>query len=339
MMMRGGLLALLLAFAAGSALADGFYKGKTITIVTSTGVGGSYDGIARLVARFMPRHIPDQPNMVVQNMPGGGNVIATNYMYNIAPKDGTVVATINNGIPLHQVIDDRGVRYDSDKFNWLGSTGAINAVTIAWHTAGVKTIQDVFSHELILGGTGPASAIVIFPEAMNNVLGTKFKIVNGYKSSAEVYLAMEKGETNARSGGYADLVSEHGDWIRDKKIVFLVQIGEKREPTLPDVPLMTELAKTDEQRQILTLISSPMALGQPYLASPGVPADRVEILRQGLMDTFRDKEFLAETDKIHFDIRAMTGQEVARIVHDTVAAPREIVAKARAAMGETAAAQ
>jgi tripartite-type tricarboxylate transporter receptor subunit TctC len=334
MMMRGGLLALLLAFAAGSALADGFYKGKTITIVTSTGVGGTYDGIARLVARFMPRHIPDQPNMVVQNMPGGGNVIATNYMYNIAPKDGTVVATINNGIPLHQVIDDRGVRYDSDKFNWLGSTGAINAVTIAWHTAGVKTIQDVFSHELILGGTGPASAIVIFPEAMNNVLGTRFKIVNGYKSSAEVYLAMEKGETNSRSGGYADLVSEHGDWIRDKKIVFLVQIGAKREPTLPDVPLMTELAKNDEQRKILTLISAPMSLGQPYLAPPGVPADRVALLRQALMDTFRDKDFLAETDKIHFDIRAMAGEEIAKIVHSTVAAPKEIVVKARAAMGE-----
>jgi tripartite-type tricarboxylate transporter receptor subunit TctC len=334
----GAMLALIAVLTTASALADGFYKGKTITIVTSTGVGGSYDGIARLLARYMPKHIPDQPNIIVQNMPGGGNVIATNYMYNIAAKDGTVIATINNGIPLHQVIDDRGVRYDSDRFNWLGSTGAVNAVTIAWHTAGVKSIEEVFKRELILGGTGPASAIVIFPEAMNNVLGTRFKIVNGYKSSAEVYLAMEKGETESRSGGYADLVSEHGDWIKEKKIVFLVQIGDKREPALPDVPLMTELAKTDEQRQILKLISSPMALGQPYLAPPGVPAERVAMLRQGLADTFRDKEFLAETAKIHFDIRAMSGEEIARIVHETVAAPPDIVAKARAAMGESAAA-
>jgi tripartite-type tricarboxylate transporter receptor subunit TctC len=335
-MIRSALLALLLAATAGPALADDFYKGKSITIVTSTGTGGSYDGIARLVARFMPRYVPGQPNMVVQNMPGGGNVVATNYMFNIAPKDGTVIATINNGIPLHQVIDDRGVRYDADKFTWLGSTGAVNAVTIAWHTAGVKTIQDVFSKELILGGTGPASAIVIFPEAMNNVLGTKFKIVNGYQSSAEVYLAMEKGETNSRSGGYADLISEHGDWIRDKKIVVLVQIGAEREPTLPDVPLMTELAKTDEQRRILSLISSPMALGQPYLAPPGLPAERAALLREALMQTFKDKDFLAETNKIHFDMRPMTGAEIAKIVHDTVAAPKEVVAKARAAMGEGA---
>ena len=336
-MVRWLIVALAAALAAGPARADGFYKGKTITIVTSTGVGGSYDGIARLLARALPKHIPDQPSVIVQNMPGGGNVIATNYMYNIAPKDGTVIATINNGIPLHQVIDDRGVRYDSDKFNWLGSTGAVNAVTIAWHTAGVTSIQDVFKRELILGGTGPASAIVIFPEAMNNVLGTKFKIVNGYKSSAEVYLAMEKGETNSRSGGYADLISEHGDWIKEKKIVVLVQIGETREPTLPDIPLMTELAKTEEQRQILKLISSPMALGQPYLAPPGVPAERIAMLRQGIAESFRDKEFLAETAKIHFDMRPMSGAEIARIVHETVAAAPDIVAKAKAAMGESGA--
>ena len=311
MLGRALLLLLSAALLLGEARADGFYKGKTITIVTSTGVGGSYDGIARLLARTMPKHIPDQPGMIVQNMPGGGNVIATNYMYNIAPKDGTVIATINNGIPLHQVVDSRGVRYQADKFNWLGSTGAVNAVTIAWRTAGVKSIQDLFKRELILGGTGPASAIVIFPQAMNNVLGTKFKIVNGYKSSAEVYLAMEKGETQARSGGYADLVSEHGDWIRDKKIVFLVQIGAEREPALPDVPLMTELAKTDEQRQILKLISSPMALGQPYLAPPGLPPERTALLRQALTDTFKDKDFLAECAKIQFDMRPIGGEAIA----------------------------
>jgi tripartite-type tricarboxylate transporter receptor subunit TctC len=331
-MVRGILVGIAALCAAFSVQADDFYKGKTITIVTSTGVGGSYDGIARILARHMASHIPGTPTIIIQNMPGGGNVVATNYLYNIAPKDGTVIATINNGIPLHQMIDDRGVRYDADRFNWLGSTGAVNAVTIVWHTAGIKTIQEVMAHEIVLGGTGPASAIVIFPAAMNNVLGTKFKIVNGYNSSAEVYLAMEKGETQARSGGLADLVSEHADWIRDKKIVFLVQIGDVRDPTLPDIPLMTDLAKTEEQREILALISSPMALGQPYLAPPGLPAERVALLRQALAETFRDKDFLAETAKVAFDIRPIDGEEIARIVHATTTAPPAIVAKAKAAM-------
>ena len=167
---------------------------------------------------------------------------------------------------------------------------------------------------------------------MNNVLGTRFKIVNGYKSSAEVYLAMEKGETQSRSGGYADLISDHSDWIRDKKIDFLVQIGAERDPSLPQIPLMTELAKTEEQREILSLISSPMALGQPYLAPPGLPPERVALLRDAMAETFRDKEFLAETAKINFEIHAISGNEVARIVHETVAAPPDIVAKAKAAM-------
>ncbi len=310
--------------------AEPAYQWKQLTIVTSTGVGGTYDLIARLVAKHMAKYLPGNPTIVVQNMPGGGNVLATNYMYNNAPKDGTFIAVINDAIPLHQVIDGRGVRYDSARFNWLGSPGDRNSVTFVWHTTGVKTIEDAKKTELALGGTGVGSSIVIFPTAMNKVLGTKFKIVMGYRSSAEVFLAMERGEVQARSVGLTSVLSEYPEWIKDKKIVFLAQMGPKRDPLLPDVPLVTELAKTDEQRQILTLISSPTMLGQPYLAPPGVPAGRVAVLRKAFDAAMHDRAFFADAEKIAYAVVPLSGDEVAKIVRDTVTAPPGVVAQARA---------
>ena len=323
-----GLFALIWAFPASAAAPA--YQWKQMTLVTSTGVGGTYDLIARLVARHMAKYIPGNPTIIVQNMPGGGNVLATNYMYNNAPKDGTFIAVINDAIPLHQVIDGRGVRYDADKFNWLGSPGDRNSVTFVWHNAGIATIQDAMKKEVALGGTGVGSSIVIYPNAMNKVLGTKFKIVMGYRSSAEVFLAMQRGEVQARSVGLTSVLTEYPDWIKDKKIIFLVQMGAKRDPMLPDVPLVTELAKTDEERQILKLVSSPTLLGQPYLTPPGVPADRVATLRRAFEATMKDKAFLADAVKLSYSVVPLNGDEVARVVHDTVNAPPNVVAKARA---------
>jgi tripartite-type tricarboxylate transporter receptor subunit TctC len=282
----------------------------------------------------MPRHIPDTPAMVVQNMPGGGNVVATNYLYNLAPKDGTVIGTVNNAIPLHQVIDGRGVRYESDRFNWLGATGSRNSIVIVWRSTGVRTVEDLKTHEVTLGGTGPASSIVIFPAAMNNLLGTRFKIVNGYNSSAEVYIAMEKGEVESRSGSYTDLMSEHADWVTGNKVAFVVQIGTRRDAALADVPLLTELAKNEEQRRIMRLISAPVALGQPFLAPPDLPADRVALLRRAFAETLADPAFLAEAAKLNIEHIAISAEEIARIVHETVAAPPDIIAKAKAAMAD-----
>lgn len=326
------LMAAMACLAALPAQAEDF-KGKTITIITSTGAGGTYDLIARMFSRHMPRHIPGQPNMIVQNMPGGGNVLATNHLYNIAPKDGTMIGVVNNAIPLHQALGGKGVRYDARKFNWLGSTGARNSVTIAWHTSGIKTIQEVMQREVTLGGTGAGSSIVIFPTVMNHVLGTKFKIIMGYKSSEEVYIALERGEVQARSGSFTSLLAEYPNWLQEKKVNILVQVGLKPDEQLPNVPMMTDLAKTDEQRQVLKLVSLPIALGQPYLAPPDVPADTVAVLRDGLARTMKDKGFLAEAEKLKFEIYPMTGDEVAAVVNDTINAPPEVVAKAQAAMG------
>jgi len=324
-----------LAAKAGEQPASGveFYKGKTVTLITSTGVGGAYDVVARLIARHMPRYIPGNPTIVVENMPGGGNVIATNYMYNIAPKDGTAIATIHNAIPLQQVLDAGGVRFDADKFNWLGSTGSQNEVILVWHTAGVTSIAQAMKKQVIVGGTGAGAGMTLLPVVVNNLLGTKFKIVIGYRSSEDVNLGMERGEIQARAFSIGSITSQHPDWIAAHKVAFLAQSGAKRDKVLPDVPLLTELAKNDEQRQIFQLIASAPALGQPYLAPPGVPADRLAILRKAFAATLADPAFLADAEKIRFDIEPMSADEVAQIVHETVHAPPDIVAKAKVAMG------
>jgi tripartite-type tricarboxylate transporter receptor subunit TctC len=309
-----------------------FYKGKTIALITSTGVGGTYDVVARLVARYMPRYIPGNPTMIVQNMPGGGNVLATNYMFNIASKDGTAMATIHSAMPLQQVLDAGGVRYDADRFNWLGSTGPQNEVILVWHTVGIKTIEQATEKEVILGGTGAGAGIVLLPTVVNNLLGTKFKIVSGYRTSEDVNLGMERGEIQARAFGFGSITSQHPDWLTEHKVTFLAQSGARREKLLPDVPLLTELAKNGEQRQIFQLLASGPALGQPYVAPPGLPADRLAVLRHAFAATLADEEFLADAGKIRFDVDTIGADDVAKIVHDTTHAPPDIIAKAKAAM-------
>jgi tripartite-type tricarboxylate transporter receptor subunit TctC len=321
-----------LAALAAPARAEPSFEGKTITIVTSTGVGGVYDLTARVIARHMGRHIPGNPTLIVQNMPGGGNVLATNYMYNIAPKDGSVIATVHNAMPLHQVLHGRGVRFDAGKFNWLGSTGPENEVILVWKGVGIDTIKQAKEREVVLGATGAGSGLSIMPIAVNNVLGTRFKIVIGYKTSEDINLALERGEVQARAFGINSIMAQHPDWLTGRKVAFLAQAGVKRDKELPDVPLLTELAATEEQRAILKLISAPAGLGHPYLVPPGVPADRLAVLRAAFEATLKDKAFLADVDKLQIAIDPMGAEEASRIVADTINAPPAVVAQAKAAM-------
>jgi tripartite-type tricarboxylate transporter receptor subunit TctC len=323
-------LALLIALPAH---AQSFYEGKTITIVTSTGAGGTYDVTARLIARHMPRFIPGKPNVIVQNMPGGGNVLATNFMYAIAPKDGTTIATLHNAMPVHQALGGQGVRFDAGKFEWLGSTGPENEVILVWHTSGIRTFDDLTKREVILGGTGAGSGIVIMPRLMNALLGTRFKIVTGYKSSEDINIALQRGEVEARAFSLISITAQRADWLRDKKITFLAQAGAKRAHEIPDVPLVTELAKNDEDRQVFKLVSASQGLGRPYVAPPGVPADRLAILRKAFAATMKDQAFLAEAEKLRIDIDATSAADVTQLVRETVNAPASGVAKAKAAIG------
>ena len=308
-----------------------FYKGKTITVVTSTGVGGPFDLTARALAKHMTRYIPGNPTMIVKNMPGGGHVLATNFMYQQADKDGTVIATVNNSVPLHQVLGGQGVRYDARRFYWLGSTGTSNLMTVAWHTSGFKTMGDVMARELIIGATGVGSGTFIYPNAMNIVLGTKFKIVMGYKSTAELDLAMERGEVAARAGAsLAGIIQERPTWIEGNRVVVLNQIGDVRDPAFSQVPLMHELAKTTEQRQILNLLSLPPALGRPFFTAPDVPAERAVALRQAFESTMKDEAFLKEARQLNLEMNPFGGERAAKIVNDTINVSPELVAKSKA---------
>jgi tripartite-type tricarboxylate transporter receptor subunit TctC len=233
---------------------------------------------------------------------------------------------------LHQVIDGKGVKYDASKFYWFGSTGTYNSVAYAWHTAGVRTVQDLMEREVLLGGTGVGSSIVIYPMAMNKLLGTRFKIVLGYRSTLEIDVAMERGEVQARTGSYTALASEHPDWLHDKKINLLVQIGSKREKALPDIPLLTEIAKAGEQREILKLISSPIALGRPFLAPPGVPPERLALLQRAFDATLRDQQFLAEATKLDHQIDPVGSEEITQIVNETIQAKSSVIDAAKKAL-------
>jgi len=310
-----------------------FYKGRQINVIASTGVGGDYDLAARTIARHMGKYIPGNPTFIVQNMPGAGHVLATNFLYNQAAKDGSAFGTVGNSIVLHQVLDGKGVRYDASKFNWIGTTGISNLMTAVWHTAGVKNVEDLRNKQVISGGTGAGSGSVLYTTVANNLLGLKFKNVVGYERARDIDIAMERGEVQARSGfSYGSLAGEHPDWIKEGKVVFVFQVGAKRAPELPNVPLMTELARNDDERQVLRMISSPVGLGRPYLTPPDVPADRVAALRQAFDATVKDEGFLADVKKQDFDLYPDTGANVAAIVAETVGASPAIIEKAKAAM-------
>ena len=312
---------------------EDFYRGKTVNLIVSSGVGGGDDLVVRTLVRFMPNHIPGQPSLVVRHMPGAGHVLATNYLYNQAPRDGTTIGTIGNSVPLHQVLDGKGVRYDTAQFKWLGSTGISNLTTVVRREANIHSIEDVLTREVTAGSTGTGSGTMLYPTVMNNVLGTKFKIITGYQRAGEIDLAMERGEVDARGGfSFGSLSKEHPDWLAEKKVVFLVQVGGQREVKLPDVPLMHELARNNEQREILELLSSAVALGRPFLTTPEVPDVRYRALRQAFDATLKDPEFVAESERLAFDLIPLDGDQLSAIVRATVNASPEVIAKAKLAM-------
>ncbi len=326
--------AMLASGASAQSVAD-FYKDKQITLIISSS-GGSYDLVYRTATRVMTKHIPGNPVFVAKNMPGAGHVNATNFMYNQAPSDGTHVATVGNTIPLHQVLDGKGVRYDAAKFNWIGSTGISNLMTVAWATSGIKTIEDAFKREVVAGATGTGSGTALYPTVANNVLGTKFKLIIGFRSAGEIDLAMQRGEVHSRNGfSLGSLLIEHPEWVSEKKVNFLMQVGDEREAMFPDVPLMSDLARNDEEKQILDLISSTVALGRPLLTTPEIPADRLAALRKAFDATMKDAEFLSEAKRLKFDLRPAGWERITKIVQSTINASPSVVEKAKDAMSRS----
>lgn len=310
-----------------------FFAGKQVRIIVGTGAGGGYDTYARLVARHLGQFIPGNPTFVVENMPGASGIKAVNFLYGTAPKDGTVLATFNNAIPLYQATGQQGVAFKSEELSWIGSLTQTATVVAVMQGAGVKTIDDVKKKEVILGATGAAGSKVTYPMMINNVLGTKFKIVAGYASSKPVMLAMERDEVQGDGGNpWSSWHLAKPDWIKEGKLVPLVQIGLKKEKDIPNVPLITELAANDEQRAMFAFISQPVAIQQPFAGPPGMPADRLAVYRQAFDRMTKDAAFRAEVQKSKLDLDPLPGAEVERIAKAVVGTSPEIVQKVKAAM-------
>src|SRR5687767_10282142 len=310
--LSGPILAAAMALTAAPSVAEdkNFYAGNTINIIVGFGPGGGYDLYARLLAQHLGKHIPGRPSVVVQNMAGAGGIRAANYVYSAAPKNGTVIAATNQFVPMFQLLGGGGGtgEYDAAKIQWLGSMASSNNVAYVWHTSGIKTLDDAKQREVPLAGSGVISDANIYPAILNAIVGTKFKVINGYEGTNASNLAIERGEVAGRGGGaYSTLVSTRPDWLREKKVNIIAQIGVEKEGDLKNVPLLTELAKTDEERQMAAVVTMPIAIGYNHWVAPEVPADRLEILRSAYAKALADPDLLADAKKQKLDIRPKTG--------------------------------
>ena len=328
----GGLLA---AQAAADPVAD-FYRGKRIAMMVGSEAGGGYDAYARPVTRHLGRFIPGNPDFIVQNMPGGGGLRVTNNLYNVAPKDGTTMGEVQRAILTTPLLDARNteVKFDPLKFNWLGSLNTETGLIVVWkETAPHREMKDLFDKELMVGSSGPTTDFM--PLFLNNVLGTKFKIIAGYKSSTDAYLAVERGEVQGRiSNGWSGDKNILQPWMDANKVIYLAQLTTVKNALFPDVPLILDFARTEKERQAMELILSNQLWGRPFLLPPGVPEDRVAAVRKGFTEMMRDSEFLADAKKANVDIDVVTGDDITTILKRVYATPPETVEAVRKAIVE-----
>jgi tripartite-type tricarboxylate transporter receptor subunit TctC len=301
-----------------------FYRGKTIDMIIGYSPGGTYDLYARLVARHLGNYIPGKPNIVPRNMPGAGSRSAARWVYQVGPKDGSVLATADQSLSVEQAMGDKQLAVDTTKLIYIGNPNADNNTTATWHTSPVKTIEDAKVKPAAMGATGGSTSSQ-YPKAMNALIGTKFKIIIGYPGGNDINLAMERGEVDGRgSNAWGAWKSTRSEWLRDKKINILVQIGLTKAPDLPDVPLLIDLAANAEDKAILKLLSASSTIGRPVFTSPGVPPERVKALRDAFDTMVKDPAFLAQAAKEHFDINPVSGAELQKIVQDIVATPQPV---------------
>ena len=323
--LRHAALAALLLISAAPAHASDFYAGKQITMIVGAGVGGGYDLQARLTARHLGKHIPGNPTVIVQNVPS--RLAAANMMFSSAVKDGTTIALLQRGVLLANLIYPSGVRYEIEKFHWLGSLNSEVAVTLAWHTAPFKTTQDLFDKELIVGGiTGVDPETT--PKLYNSLIGTKFKVVTGYNSTAQIALAMERGEVQGIADwSWSSVKAVRPQWLRDKQVTILLQGALKNEPELGNLPNALDFIKNDADRKVLALHFTQKTAARPLVAPPEVPPERIAILRKAFEDLAKDKDFLAEADKLKIEIDFVPGNEIDKIVAQVAETPPDIAAR------------
>jgi tripartite-type tricarboxylate transporter receptor subunit TctC len=315
--LAAGLLFALLPAAAAQTPAE-FYRGKVIEIDINSSVGGGYDLYTRLLARHLSQYIPGNPTIVPKNMEGAGGLRLANWLYGAAPKDGTVIGAISRATAFEPLLGNATAQYDGTKFAFVGSANDEVSVCVSWHTSGVATWDEALSKELVVGASGNTSDDTYqFPALLKNMFGAKFKIVGGYPGGNEINLAMERGEVLGRCGiPWSTVKATRRDWIDEKKVNLLLQFSLAKHADLPDVPLVIDLAKTDEQRQILRLIFGRQVMGRPFALPPGVPQDRVAVLRKAFTAAMADPDLLAEADKMKLEVKAVPGDAIDDLVRD-----------------------
>ena len=324
---------LLLGLAAQPAAADGvedFYRGKTITMLVASGVGGGYDVYARSFARYATRHLPGNPVIVAKNMEAAGGLAAASTLYNNVEKDGLTIAALTNGVAMDPLFGNPGARFDAEKFNWIGSIGKLENVCATWYTSPIKTIAQARTREVTVSGQGATTNSVIVPKIINALLGTRFKIISGY-DTAGMTLSVERGETEGVCGlSWSTMKAARPDWIAGHKLNVILQVARNKLADLPDVPSAIDLVTDAESRRVLELILIRQEMGRPIVTSPEVPQDRVAALRRAFDATMQDPDFLAEAAKQNLEIEPLSGVDIERLLATAYAAPKPVVDRAAA---------
>lgn len=303
-----------------------FYSNNDIEMVIRATPGGGYDMYSRLLARHMGRHIPGNPNIIPINMPGGAGLTAANYMANQAPQDGTVLSIISLSLPMYQALDlVDNLRADMRELLWVGNMVDSPSVIVSWHTSAVRTLDDAIKQPLAIGATAAGSISVQLPNFLNNTLGTQFEIIRGYSGGNEINLAMEQGEVDGRSSNpWSSYLSTQPRWVEERMINPLIQVGIRKGDEIPDVPLLMELATTEEQQQMFDFVSNAMATERPLATTPNVPPERLEVLRTAFERTLTDPEFLEDAARQQAEINLMTGQELEDLIMRLFETPEEL---------------
>jgi tripartite-type tricarboxylate transporter receptor subunit TctC len=310
---------------------DEFYRGKTIDFVIGYPPGGSNDVWGRLVGRHIGNHIPGKPNVVPKNMPGAGSFLAVNQIFNVLAKDGTVIGIAAPTIPLDEKLGTQGVRFKTAELNWIGRADTLVNMLFLWKTSPVKTLADAMRVQSTLSATGAGSTVSVYPTVMNNVLGTKFKLVMGYRGSNEAMLAVERGEVEGHSTSWTALKVAHPDWIAEKTVTILVQFARKRHAEMPDFPTAVELARNEDERAVLAAIMNSAEVGTAFFTAPAVPADRVAALRRAFDATMADPQFLADVAQTRLAVSPLTGEELQKLVAEVSNLSPSLLTKVRAA--------
>jgi tripartite-type tricarboxylate transporter receptor subunit TctC len=329
--------ALLIAAAMSGASAqtvEQFYKARQLTMLVFTGAGSTYDIYARVLARHLGDHIPGRPIIIVQNMPGAGGLKLEQYIYRIAPNDGAVMGTIGRGLPFEPMLGQNEANVDVLKFTWLGSMNRDVSLAMSWHTSKIKNFADLQQHQLLVPGTGAGADSEIMPLAFNRLAGTKFKIIEGYRDTAIAALAMERGELDGLAyWSWSSIMAAHPDWVRDKTVNLLFHTGVNPIRDAPAVPSIRNLVTNPTDKGALTFLLAREVIGRPFLAPPGLPADRAAALRSGFAATLRDPAFLEDAKRTRLDVSLVTGAEVDTLLKDSAGAPKDVIARVKEALG------